>query len=394
MEKMLEGIRVVDCTLAAAGPACSKILTDYGAEDILIEPLEGNSSRSQAPHTFNSKSGGKKSVPVNLKTPEGIEFMYKLIASADVFVSNYRKGALDRLGLSYDRLRKINSRLIYATISGYGHRGPRKNDPGFDVTCFWAHGGIMADISQKDEAIINAPIAIGDVSTGQGLAAGICAALYNREKTGEGTFITTSLLGQALWLNFDAIIESQYGEEFPKSRKSPMRAMLNTYQCGDGKWITMNAQHHWEISWPCICNFIGRQDLIDRYSDKESTMYENSAEVVKVLDEGFKRFTRDEVIEALTACGTIAAAPVLHSKDLLEDPQVLANEMVIESGDVSRDGKKIMIPVSPLRFGDEHPEEYLSGPGLGQHTVEVMQMLGYEDSIIKDYIDRGIFTAQ
>ena len=88
MEKMLEGIRVVDCTLAAAGPACSKILTDYGAEDILIEPLEGNSSRSQAPHTFNSKSGGKKSVPVNLKTPEGIEFMYKLIASADVFVSN------------------------------------------------------------------------------------------------------------------------------------------------------------------------------------------------------------------------------------------------------------------------------------------------------------------
>ena len=164
MEKMLKGIKVVDFTLAAAGPACTKTLTDYGAEDILIEPLEGSTSRSNAPHTFNYKCGYKKSVPVNLKTPEGIEFMYKLLAEADVFVSNYRKNALEKLGLGYDKLRELNPRLIYATITGYGNRGPKKADPGFDTTCFWANGGMMADISQKGDAIIIAPIAIGDVS--------------------------------------------------------------------------------------------------------------------------------------------------------------------------------------------------------------------------------------
>ena len=393
MEKMLKGIKVVDFTLAAAGPACTKTLTDYGAEDILIEPLEGSTSRSNAPHTFNYKCGGKKSVPVNLKTPEGIEFMYKLLAEADVFVSNYRKKALEKLGLGYDKLRELNPRLIYATITGYGNRGPKKADPGFDTTCFWANGGMMADISQKGEAIINAPIAIGDVSAGQGLAVGICAALYNREKTGKGSYITTSLLGQAAWLNFDAIIESQYGQEFPKSRKAPMRAVLNTYQCGDGKWITLNAQHHWETSWPCICNFIGRPELIDKYPDKESTMYEKAPEVVAIMDEGFSKFTRKEVIEALTACGTIAAAPVLNSIDLVSDPQVLENEMLIESSDETKDGKKVLIPVTPLRFGDEHPAEYLPGPGLGENTVEVLKSLGYEDDVIKDYIDRGIFVA-
>ena len=202
-----------------------------------------------------------------------------------------------------------------------------------------------------------------------------------------------TLLGQAAWLNFYAIIESQYGQEFPKSRKAPMRAVLNTYQCGDGKWITLNAQHHWETSWPCICNFIGRPELIDKYPDKESTMYEKAPEVVAIMDEGFSKFTRKEVIEALTACGTIAAAPVLNSIDLVSDPQVLENEMLIESSDETKDGKKVLIPVTPLRFGDEHPAEYLPGPGLGENTVEVLKSLGYEDDVIKDYIDRGIFVA-
>lgn len=240
MEKMLEGIRVVDCTLAAAGPACTKTLADYGAETILVEPVGGTSIRYDAPHAFHFKAGGKKSVPVNLKTPEGIEFMYRLIARADVFVSNYRKQALERLGMGYEKMSAINPRLIYAILNGYGNRGPKRADPGFDVTCFWANGGIMADISQKGEPIMSMPIAIGDVSTGQGLAAGVCAALYHREKTGKGTCITTSLLGQALWLNFHAIIESQYGEEFPKSRKSPPDPAENTYQCKDKKWIVLN----------------------------------------------------------------------------------------------------------------------------------------------------------
>lgn len=393
MKKMLEGVKVIDFTLAAAGPGCTKILADYGAEDILIEPLEGTTSRTNAPHTFNFKCAGKKSVPVNLKTPEGKAFIYKLVEWADVFVSNYRAKALKKLGLSYEDLSKINPGLVYATISGYGSRGPKKDDPGFDTTCFWANGGMMLDISQKDGEIINAPIAIGDVAAGQGLAVGVCAALYHREKTGEGCNITTSLLGQAAFLNFDAIIESQHGEEFPKSRKAPMRATLNTYQCGDGQWITLNAQHHWETSWPCICRFIGREDLIDKYTCKEDTTYEKAPAVVAALDEGFKKFTRDEVIDALSACGTIAVEKVMHSIDLVTYPQAVENEMLVPTEELSPDGKPIMIPTSPLKFGDEHPAEYIPGPKLGDSTVAVMKMLGYSDADIQDQIDRGIFIA-
>ena len=393
MKKMLEGVKVIDFTLAAAGPGCTKILADYGAEDILIEPLQGTTSRTNAPHTFNFKCGGKKSVPVNLKTPEGRAFIYKLVKWADVFVSNYRAKALAKLGLSYEALRELNPRLIYATLTGYGNRGPKKDDPGFDTTCFWANSGMMLDISQKGGDIINAPIAIGDVAAGQGLAVGICAALYHREKTGEGGNITTSLLGEAAFLNFDAIIESQHGQEFPKSRTAPMRALLNTYQCGDGKWITINVTHHWETSWPCICNLIGRPDLLDKYTCNEDTMNENAPAVVAALDEGFKKFTRDEVVEALRTCGTIATEYVMHSHDLVTYPQALANEMLVETEELTPDGKRVMIPTTPLKFGDEHPAEYKPGPALGGNTVEVMKMLGYSDADIQDQIDRGIFIA-
>lgn len=393
MEKLLEGVKVIDFTLAAAGPGCTKVLVDYGAEDILIEPLQGTTSRTNAPHTFNFKCGGKKSVPVNLKTPEGQEFIYKLVKWADVFVSNYRGKALNKLGLSYEKLSEINPCLIYATITGYGNRGPKKDDPGFDTTCFWANSGMMLDISQKGGEIINAPIAIGDVAAGQGLAAGICAALYHREKAGKGCNITTSLLGEAVFLNFDAIIESQHGQEFPKSRTSPMRALLNTYQCGDGEWITVNATHHWETSWPCICKMIGREDLLEKYTCTEDTMNENSAAVVAALDAGFKKFTRDEAIKALRSCGTIATEVVMHSIDVVTYPQALANEMLVETEALTPDSKKVMIPTTPLKFGDEHPAAYQPGPELGENTVEVMQMLGYPDNVIRDYIEKGVFIA-
>lgn len=392
MIKVLDGIKVIDFTLAAAGPGCTKFLVDYGAEDVLIEPLEGTTSRTNAPHTFNFKCAGKKSVPVNLKSEEGLAFMYKLVEWADVFVSNYRAKALNKLGLSYEKLSEINPRIIYATLTGYGNRGPKKNDPGFDTTCFWANSGMMADIAQKG-SIINAPIAIGDVMAGQGLAGGICAALFYRERTGKGVNLTTSLLGEAAFLNFDAIIESQYGVEFPKARTAPMRAMLNTYQCGDGKWITLNAMHHWETSFPCICKLIGREDLLDKYPNNESTWYDAAPEVVAILDEGFKKFKREEVLEALRACGTIATEEVMHSIDVVTYPQAIENEMLSETEDVTQDGKNVMIPNTPVRFGDEHPAPYKRAPKLGEHSVEMLEKLGYDSETIKDYIQRGLFVA-
>ena len=387
MDKMLEGIKVLDMCVAAAGPSCSRMLVDFGAEDIMVEPLEGQSTRKTAPHSYDFKCGGKKSIPCNLKTPEGKELFLKLVKWADVFVSNYRTKALVKLGLTYEELSAINPRLVYATLSGFGDDGPQRNDAGFDATAWWAKSGMLVDIAQPD-SIINIPYAVGDFSAGHSLAMGICAALYHRERTGKGTKVRTSLMGSGIFLNYHAIIESQYGLKLPSSRKEPERSMLNTYQCGDGEWISMNATHHWDVTWPALCNFIGRPDLIEKYPNYEDTCWEHAAEVTAIFDEAFKHFTRDEVYEGLKACGTISIEKASHSLDVAKDEQAIANGFVKEWTD--KDGKTIMHPTTPLRFGDNEPAPLLRGPGLGEHTEQIMEMLGYSAEEIQDYVTRGI----
>jgi len=333
----------------------------------------------------------EKSVPCNLKTPEGIKLLLRLVKRADVFVSNYREKALEKLGIGYERLRELKPNLIYATISGYGTKGPDKDSPGFDTTSFWAKSGMLLDIAQEG-SIVNPPYAVGDFATGQSLAYGISSALFNRERTGKGCKITTSLLAEAVFLNFDAVIESQYGELYPKNRTAPMRALLNTYQCGDGKWVAINAIHHWNISWLAICKFIGREDLIDQYHCVEDTMYENAPAVVAALDAGFKKFTRDEVYQGLRSCGKIAVEKVQHSIDVCSDPQVIANKIIVDWTDA--DGNLVRMPTTPLRIGDDEPAEFHAGPQLGSFTTELMRRLGYTNEQIQQYIDRKIVIAE
>lgn len=390
MEKMLEGVKVLDMCVAAAGPSCSRMLVDFGAVDIMVEPLEGQSTRKTAPNSYDFKCGGKKSIPINLKSEEGKNLFLKLVNWADVMVTNFREKALVKLGLDYDTLSQVNPRLVYAHISGFGEAGPQKDDAGFDATGWWAKSGMLVDIAQPD-SIINIPYAVGDFSAGHSLAMGVCAALYHREKTGKGTKVMTSLMASGIFLNYHAIIESQHGLELPASRKKPERSMLNTYQCGDGEWISMNATHHWDITWPALCNFIGRPELIDQYPNYEDTCWEHAEEVTAIFDEAFKKFTRDEVYEGLKECGTISIEKASHSIDVTKDEQAIANGFVKPF--TYRDGRKIMHPTTPLRFGDNEPAELLHGPLLGEHTKEVMEMLGYSKEEIADYIGRKIVIA-
>jgi crotonobetainyl-CoA:carnitine CoA-transferase CaiB-like acyl-CoA transferase len=390
MQKVLEGIKVLDMSVAAAGPSCSRMLVDFGAEDIMIEPLNGMSTRYTAPHSYHFKCGGKKSVPVDLKSAEGKELFLKLVKWADVFVSNYRTKALQKLGFSYEELSAVNPRLVYGTLTGFGDRGPQKDDPGFDATAWWAKSGMLVDAAQKG-SIVQIPYATGDFSAGHSLALGICAALVNRERTGKGSKVSTSLMASGIFLNYDAIVESQYGLSLPTTRKQAIRATLNTYQCGDGEWVSINATHHWDVSWPCICNLIGRPELIGQYPSHDDTMREHSPAVIDILDEGFKKLTQEEVYQGLKACGTISVEKVQHSIDVTADPQALENGFVVEWTDPN--GKKIMHPATPVRIGDEIPAEVFHGPKLGEHTVEVMKMLGYKDNVIQDYIDRNIVVS-
>ncbi len=390
MDKVLEGVKVLDMCVAAAGPSCSRMLVDFGAEDIMVEPLEGQSTRRTAPHSYDFKCGGKKSIPVNLKSEEGKALFIKLVKWADVFVTNFREKALVKLGLTYEDLSQINPGLVYGHISGFGEDGPQKDDAGFDATAWWAKSGMLVDIAQPG-SIVNIPYATGDFSTGHSLALGICAALYKKAMTGKGSKVQTSLMASGIFLNYHAIIESQYGLQLPSSRRAPERSMLNTYQAGDGEWFSMNATHHWDVTWPALCNFIGRAELIEKYPNYEDTCWEHAAEVTAIFDEAFKNFTRDEIYEGLKACGTISIEKASHSIDVTKDEQALINGFLKPF--VDTEGKTIMHPTTPVKIGNNDSADPLYGPKLGEHTVEIMQMLGYSDDEIKNYVDNKIVIA-
>ena len=275
MYKPLDGIKVVDLTLAGSGPSCTKLLAEFGAEVIWVEALRGTTTR--AVHKFDFYCTGKQALTLNLKSSEGKEALSRIIKDSDVFVSNYRPKGLKSLGLTYEEVKSIRPDIIYATLNGFGEEGPEANNPGYDPVAFWSKGGLLSDIAEKGSLVVP-PIAIGDITAGQGLFGGICAALMGRAKTGEGCHVFTSLLAQAVYLNHDALIETQYGEQYPKTRLEPRRSMLNTYQCKDGKWITMTIVDKFEKYFNPLMKVIDREDLIgdSRWKSIEDTMYDNA----------------------------------------------------------------------------------------------------------------------
>lgn len=326
MQKPLSGIKVVDLTLAGSGPSCTKLLAEYGAQVIWVEPLRGTSTRTV--HKYDFYTTGKRAVTLNLKTPEGREVLDRIIQDSDVLVTNYRPQALERLHLTYPEVHALHPQIVFASLTGYGEYGPDTNKPGYDAVAFWARGGLLSDIAEKGSLVVP-PVAIGDITTGLTLFGGICAALYQRRETGKGCHVSTSLLASAIYLNHDALIEVQYGEEYPKQRTCPRRSLFNTYKCKDDKWIAIAVIADFKKYFNPLLSAVGLTHLIGdpRWQSLDDTMYENAPELVSILDEAFSKMTQDEAIQALTAID-VPVSRVQTTQDLLRDSQVLANKYI------------------------------------------------------------------
>lgn len=388
MKDFLKGLRVVGFETAGAGPAATKLMAEYGAEVIMLEPVNGVNTRGQIDFDFYFLH--KKSIAIDLKTPEGKEIVDKLLSKTDVFVSNYRKRALDKLGLDYNTLHAKYPRLIHASLTGYGENGPMKDAPGFDTTAYWGRAGLAKCLRERDGDPIVSPSAVGDIGTGTVLFGGIMAALYSREKTGEGMKVYISLFGMGIYQNNEQLFQSQYGLQYPLTRLKPRRAYANTYPLKDDYFHFHTLDPDRDM--PKIMHIIGRDDLIDDPNFKGHWKDEGAKaeEIRKIMDEGFSKMTVEEA-KAAFAEQDIAFGELCGPEQVLNDPQAEANQMLFHHTLLS--GFEAIYPTSPLKFMDDTPCEDGPAPRLGQNTVELLKSCGYDDDTIKEFINKKVVTA-
>ncbi|MFP3156114.1 CoA transferase [Lachnospiraceae bacterium ZAX-1] len=398
MGKPLEGVKVVDLTYYVAGPGCARILADWGADVIKVEPPSGEPGRNTSltlgmPATddinpyFGVYNTNKRDIALNLKTEEGKDILNKMLSEANVFVTSFRPGALKRLGLDYEAMSEKHPHIIWASINGFGNYGPDKDNAGFDTVAFWARSGAMMDLVEKDTSPINPTLAFGDSVTSCSLSGGIAAALYKQAKTGEGSQVLVSLYGQALWCLSSVVASSQFGDTYPKSRLTPNTPMVNHYKTSEGKW-TFTTVFDDRLYPLYLEKVVGRPDLAadERYNNPVGAK-KYAEELTKIFEAAFAQITQEELISRLKAAD-IAYEKINHAGDAVTDEQALANKYIVEY--THRGGEKTMTTVPPVKFDTIDVDFRYDYPLVGEHTIEILKELGYDEEQIKKWNDSGV----
>ncbi|TMK83457.1 MAG: CoA transferase [Actinobacteria bacterium] len=398
----MAGVRVVEVASWTFVPAAGAVLAEWGADVIKVEhpvtgdPQRGLSAMGLVPtgpggvdYMIELPNRGKRSVGIDLKSPEGREALLKLVATADVFLTNYLPGPRKKLGLDVEELRAVNPNLIYVRGSGHGERGPEREKGAYDGSTFWGRV-IAAQATPSDrEWPLNQPFAaFGDLMGGLTIAGGISAALFHRERTGEATVVDTSLLALGMWATGANILAAGlFGmTQVPGGSRDQMpNPLVNMYRTKDGRFLTLMMLQS-DVFWPDLVTVIGHPELAEdaRYKDA-AARFENRVECIATLDSIFAEKTFEEWREILQQAKGVWE-PVETPGELIEDPQALANgyvrEIELESGTSFR-----IVP-SPLQF-DETPPDLTPAPGHGEHTDEVLLDVGYDMEQLLDLKVKG-----
>ena len=395
---MLEGVKVVEYATYMAAPGAGLILSDWGAEVIKIEPPGGDPIRQffdtigtnlKDNPVFDFDNRGKKSVVVDTTKPEGVEIVRKLASEADVFLTNVRPGGLERSGLDFASLAKLNPSLVYCTLTGYGLEGPDKDRPGFDIASFWSRAGLARLFPPKDVDPMLLRTAFGDHVTSIAASSAINAALVQKFRTGKGQLIEASLLRAALFsIGSDFAIQLFFDRvASTKPRAEPTVPIMNYFKSSDDDWICIVARQG-NVDWPKICRAAGLEDMAkDERLKSGKGRRAHAAEIVERLDKAFGQYTKAELAERLDA-EQIAWAPVQTLAQVAEDPQVIAAGGIVETPSIS--GGTFRAPASPVRFpgADDGPKG--PAPKLGQHTRELLARMGVSPSDIDDFYNNGV----
>ncbi len=404
--KPLSGYKVLDLTTFVAAPVCARLLGELGAQVIKVEHPKGDGWREFGVNfnkrfcagenpVFDIYNSGKEFISLNLKSPEGKEVFWKLLEQSDVFVTNTRPDALQRLGFSYEDVKERCPRLIYAIVLGYGEEGPEAALPAFDTSAFWARSGFLRDMSPMTANYepISPPSSVGDTVTGYNLVAQICAALIGREKTGLGDYVRAGLYHTGIFTNgtMQIITQKPWGKVYPRTRLE-VGPPGGCYECSDGEWLFI-ANGQPSVALPKMFRMIGRPDLLEnpQFLDRDYRTA-HADELYYIFKNAYASKPVAEWVQ-LAKEFDLPLVRMNHFSDVSEDEQAWAN------GYLERmecpNGETVVMPSVPFRMNSLDDVSTKPAPKTGAHTAKVLQELGYSAEEIAAFHEKGaVFCAE
>jgi crotonobetainyl-CoA:carnitine CoA-transferase CaiB-like acyl-CoA transferase len=394
-ERIFDGLKVIDCASFIAGPAAATVMSDFGATVIKIEPPgAGDPYRRRAVPVperplnpgFILDARNKESLALDLRAEAGRAVLYRLVKDVDVFITNYPPPVRQRLKITYDDLAPLNERLIYASFTGYGETGPEANKPGFDATAWWARTGLMHLVRAGEAATPARSLpGMGDHPSAMGTYGAIVTALYQRERTGKGNYVSSSLLANGLWANGCSVQAALCGDRVvpQPAREAAQNALRTHYRCRDGRWLLLSIdsdEWRWEKFKPCLDD----PALGDpRFASVESRE-EHAGDLLLILDRVFATRELAHWRKVLDDAGIIFGI-VAETQDIAEDEQALAAGHLVRFADAD-----FLTVNSPIEIRGQTKIQPRRAPNVGEHSAKVLREAGYSETEIAALREAGV----